>query len=40
MFHVGPVLDDPVFHRMGDLEERTVVGRFVPDHEVFDLGGT
>lgn len=39
MLHVLPVLDDTVFHRMGNLEERTVFRGFVTDHEVFDLRG-
>jgi len=38
MSHVGPVLDDAVFHRLGHLEVGTVLGGFVADHQVTDGG--
>lgn len=37
-FHVVPVLDDAVLHRLRELEVRTVFGREVADHDVLDRG--
>lgn len=39
MFHVVPVPDDTVFHRLGDLEVVAILCGFVADHDVFDLCG-
>lgn len=34
--HVVPVLDDAVVHGLRQLQERAVLGRLVPDHDVLD----
>ena len=38
MFHVCPVLDNTVLHRLGDLKEGTVLCGLVTDHQVLDGG--